>query len=300
MNTPTDWETARPDFFAPRDLRAPLGPPVFATGTGRCGTHFMAALFEKDPQYDARHADNIYAAGDAFYQYCRFHGLPVDLGGLFWSRRCFMDQAAQNQKYYFESNAIIFLNLLDLQREFDAVVLSIVRSPVGVVPSSQAQGVYKRGHCYQNPAQPIGFQYNSLLPNHFFANPVPGKDEYEWWRQLTNTGKVAWRWNHVNAAILDQLAQIPVHKQRIVPIEAFDYDAYLELSEVMPLGPVSRQTFDAIRAERPGKTGNLRPIKSPEEWQRQERSEFIAITSATAAKLGYDVERELFEIENGH
>ncbi len=276
-------------LFAKRALTCNPHFPVFTVGTGRCGTHFFGELFKHDGLYLANHADEIYPDADSFHRYCAFHKLPVDNGGLLWSRKCLMEMAENENKLYFESNAMLSLHAKYLNRNLSATVLLIVRSPLGFIPSASAQGLYNRSHVIEDFSLCAGFQYNVNRTNHNFSALIPRGKNYAWWRNLTDVGKTAWLWKTINNSVLKQFEELPEDKKRIIRIEDFNYEQYMQLGNIIKISPITQSIFEEVREKKPGKTGNLRPLRPATEWTDLERTEVLDIVGNTAARLGYDL-----------
>jgi hypothetical protein len=281
------------DDLVDREFAEIPGSPILLTGTGRCGTHFFAALFEKDPRYWSQHADDGNQVGDAFYRFCRFNRLPVDIGGFVWARRCLVDIAARHGKLYFESSALLSHNVLDFHHYLDGSVILVVRHPLDVIPSSMGQKVYDRPRRYLGDAAVFGYNYDTVTPFHAFSQLVPGGDDFAQWNSLTVAGKTAWYWNEINTAIMEQLQELPEAKKRIIRIEDFDYEEYMALSSLTPITGVSRQEFEQLRTERPGKTPGSRRRIPVSEWSTRARREVIELCRETADRFGYDVQADM-------
>jgi hypothetical protein len=273
--------------FGPRNLSVPPDPPVFAVGTGRCGTHFLAEVFRSDPLYDVRHFDDVFPTGDTFHRYCAFHGLPVDVGGLLWARQCLVDEAAREGRIYFESNGMLAFHVRELHERLGARFVLVVRNPLEVVPSLVAQGIYDSPIALDDPSLVTGFQYNVERPNHALSPLVPREPEYSSWTRLTTVGKSAWLWHTINSRTLGLLEELPEDRWRVLRIEEFDYNAYRSLGEITRISPIGQETFQALRASRPGRTSGARSLRPAREWSEREMEEVIGITRRTAEELGY-------------
>lgn len=276
-------ETRREAFYEP--FSSPP-PPVFAVGTGRCGTHFLARLLERDPRIVAYHTDNIRkSVGDSFLRYCLWNNLPVDMEGFFSQRQHLIDTATDAGKVYFESNAFLSSVIVDLFKRFQAKFVYMIRQPEDVVNSHYVKGWYQTTPVKAKQELSLGFQYDLQEPQHFFSRIVPHGEEFLRWQKLTRIGKISWMWNTINVMILHQLDQLPKDQYLMARLEDVDYIRYCHIHQfVGGVSPISSEKFDSIRKARPGKGPRQR---RSETWSEQERQEFLAQTQEARALLHY-------------
>jgi hypothetical protein len=261
--------------------------PVFALGTGRSGTHFMARLMQEDPVIDSYHLDTLnQQIADSFVCYCAWNNLPVDLEGFLASRQHLVDKAVKAGKLYFESNPYLALSATVLFERLHSRFIFIVRKPEDVVNSHYIKGWYQQQPVQADPDLSLGFQYSMDRPNHFFGRITPRGEAFERWCNLTQIGKIAWMWNTINMEILRQLEYLPQQQYRIVRLQELDYACYRDLHEFTGgLVPMSEQRFEEIRQARPGKGPKHRTADT---WTTQEWEEFLQETAQARAIFGFD------------
>jgi len=277
---------------AERRLKSPNGngaaapvtaPPAFAVGTGRCGTHFLRDLMEKDPGIAAYHHRSI--DSDAFARYCAWNRLPVDMSPFYDARRAWIDEVRSSGLLYFESEPYLSLSIVPLYERFGARFVFVVRRPEDVVNSLFVKGWYAE-EFYKADADLAPGYAPGLRGNHVFGRIVPNGEEFRRWSRLTRVGKLAWMWNALNVRTLEQLREIPEEQSVTVKLEELGYDCYRRLHAfVGGRQPMSEQEFDRIRNSKPGKGRNHR---TADVWSERERREFEAETEEGRRLLGYE------------
>lgn len=254
--------------------------PVFAVGTGRCGTHLLESLMGAVKGIDAHHIQDL--LGDSFFRYCAWNEMDVDLEGFFAPRRRWIAEAQRKGKGYFESNPYLSFHMKELAEEFDARFIFIYRHPEPVVKSHVVKGWYANSLDFTQHHKPMGFQYD-MQPNHFFGRMVPKGDEYQTWSRLTQVGKIAWMYNQVNSRVLAQVHELE-DRVFVLPVEKLDYAKYEDMCKFLGKDKVPKETtFDKIATSRPGKS--KKPTDA--EWSEKERREFKVQVSPVMESLGY-------------
>ena len=259
-------------------------PPVFAVGTGRCGTHFLQRILDGHEAVLSQHMPCM--DEDSFHRYCVWNELPVDHAAFVESVRRRVAAASEQGKVYFEANSYFSFSIPLLSRAFDAKWVFVIRNPTDVVNSHVVKGWYENAIVREDAERAPGFQPGQAV-NHTFGRILPRGAEFHRWRELTQIGKLAWMWNAVNLRIAEQLRSVPGKHKRQYKIEELDYHAYQDLFDfVGGKGPISEDTFKAIRSERPAKG---RQRKSAEDWSRREREEFLRETEKGREVFGYEM-----------
>lgn len=247
--------------------------PVFVSGVGRSGTHFIAKLFDACKQLQAWHLDDVGdQVGDAFEWYSRWYNLPVDHQGFIQSRGFLIQQAADKQKRFFESNPMIAFSLADLHQHFGGKIIIMVRHPKEVVESHFRKGWYAQLPAATSTQIP-GYGYYHKRPNHYFSRILPSQpEERTLWQLLPRLGKIAWMWQATYHRILQQMDEgLPEHC-RFVYLNSFDYQAYRDLAAWLELpSTVSEQQFQAIVKQKPGKGKKQKQLIS---WDTASRNAF--------------------------
>jgi len=112
--------------------------------------------------------------------------------------------------------------------------------------------------------------------NHALGRIMPTGEGYERWRCLTRLGKNAWYWNALYMYIKEEIDELPTTSYRIIKLEQFDYNQYLDLADLCDLGnPLSRTQFDKVTTRRPGRNKKPRDVES---WSSQEKHEYLVET----------------------
>ncbi len=263
--------------------------PIFVTGPGRSGTHFMARLFESSGQISAYHLDDVGdAVGDSFTLYSRWYGLPVSDAGFLNARGYLIQKAAQEQKRFLESNPIIAFSIDRLFSVLGGKVLIMVRHPRKVVESHYRKGWYDMHPVVQWEGQAPGYMYAHKRNNHFFSRFVPPTPtEFEKWASFTRLGKIAWMWRATYQRIIQQLEALPESRYRFVQLEGL---SYLDFAKVMQFIGVtealSASEFEEISKRRPGKGSDV-----PIEWTTQDKQIFNEQIAAVSDLFPEEINR---------
>ena len=248
--------------------------PIFITGVGRSGTHFLAKLFEQENQINAYHLDEVgNAVADSFLMYAKWHNLHIDYEGFFRSRNFLIHSAQRRGKVYLESNPYLVLFAKELLEYYPkARIIHVVRNARDVVLSHLNKG------WYENYSPAIGgdgkapfYQYQIKQANHFFGRIFPVKsEEFELWSKMTQVGKISWMWATLNNYLADSLK---VDQRRInLFIDQFDHNAYLSLGSSLGLKiDLTAEGFTEIKADKPGKT----QFKKVAGWDIREEQGFL-------------------------
>ena len=84
----------------------------------------------------------------------------------------------------------------------------LLRAPEQVVNSYLAKGWYQHPFVRENPDRPPSFQPGEEF-HHFLGRLVPSGEAFTSWQEMSRVGKLAWYWNALNAAVLEQLRALP-------------------------------------------------------------------------------------------
>lgn len=249
--------------------------PAFVFGVGRSGTHFLAECFGLSKDIHAYHLDEVgNSVADSFMMYAKWYKLPIDWAGFIASRSFLIDECRKEGKKYLESNPYLALSARELYEAYpNAKFIVSWRDPRKVVMSHYNKGWYEN---YDPSLQEYGrapsYQYGVKNPNHFFGRIFPfEKDDFSAWKQLTQVGKIAWMWQTINNHIKNELALIPEKQKKVIRIEEFDHEAYLETVAFMGLSDhADEQPFLDLVKRKPGKTKKARHTG----WGKQEEMDF--------------------------
>ena len=259
--------------------------PTFAVGTGRCGTHFLHAVLERDPTLASFHCDTRGAMlADSFMVYAQWNGLNVDHAGFVAQRRRWIAEARAEGRIYVESNPYLPLLSGILYRATQARFVFLIRRPEDVVNSEYVKGWYREAVIRSDPSLAVGIQ-PEMAPHHLFFRIMPSGEDYERWRALTRIGRIAWWWNTVNLRCWEELRKLPEKALRRIKIEEFDYASYCDIHLFIGgATPLKHKEFDKIRARRPGRAPQHR---TRADWSADEEREFLAETRTARELFGY-------------
>ena len=235
--------------------------PIFITGTGRSGTHFLAELMKRNKKLNAFHQDDInQSVGDSFERYTRWYNLKIDHSNFIMSRALLINTSKRNGLGYAESNAMLALSIGALYSNFKGKYIITIRNPKNVVESHFNKGWYSENYNI-NYEYPPGYEYFHKRSNHYFSRIYP-KTKYgkKNWKNIPRLGKIAWMWSSQYLHIIRQLNDIPSINWKIIYIDEFSYNNYTELIEWLQLDScISKTEFDKLIREKPGK-GNYNNI----------------------------------------
>lgn len=257
----------------------------FTIGTGRCGTLFLHQLLDKEPQVASSHERN--PDNETFHRYCKWHDLAVDHEGFLATKEKEIQADLETHAYSFEASPYLSLSVRELHERFGAKFILLMRQPDQVVTSFVHKGFYRRPYIVKNTNLATGYQDQSPEKVHtFFARIAPRGEFFRTWNAMTQVGKVAWFWKAWNERTLELLDQLPKDSYRIVRIEDFDYDKYLELSQFLGFqAEVTQADFDALRRSKPHAFWRKRNV---DQWSGQEIQEFEREVGGLAENFGYE------------
>jgi hypothetical protein len=291
----TGWSkvTARARLPWRKEPEAELAPMTgslegrvsFATGTGRCGTHFIAKLMEHEPEVAAIHERDPLL--QAFHRYCKWYELPIDDEGFLQTTEAHIRRDLARHQLSFESSPTLAMSITELDQRFAPRFVFLVRHPRDVVKSYLHKGWYEAPMVQQRPELALGYQAGRKF-QHFLGRIAPRGDEFAPWNRLTRVGKLAWYWSALNRAALAKAKAIPAERWRMYKLEDFDFAKYQEVATYFGFSPrLTAQKFDEIRHARPGAQKNIPPAA----WTDQEWSEFERYAKPLADELGYTISR---------
>jgi hypothetical protein len=255
---------------------------AFAVGTGRCGTHFIAKVYAREPAVASSH--ERYPTAEAFERYCRWYDLPVDQEGFLQLLANGIRSDLQGHDLSFEASAYLSLSVNALYERFGSKFVLMVRRPEAVVNSLWAKGWYLNPYVQGDPNRALGYQAGTR-PHHAFSRIGPKGDELNRWQRLTRIGKLAWFWSALNGETLRQLQCLPREHWRLVRLEAFDYESYCDLSAFLGIQPtIPPSDYRGLVQDRPGRRPRQRSVR---DWTGEERAEFEEETTRVIETLGY-------------
>jgi hypothetical protein len=254
----------------------------FAVGTGRCGTKFFAAVMARDPEIAASHERHPF--NDTFHRYCQWYGIAVDDAGFLATKRRAIGEDLSRARYSFESSGFLSLSLRALHEQLGAKILMLVRAPEQVVASYWRKGWYKNDPLLDDPNRPPTLQ-DVTLPHHSLGRTMPMGAEYERWLKLTRIGKLAWYWNRLNRALIEQAKALPKDATRMACIDAVDFDAFCDIRAFLGApANVGKVAFLQVKGSRPNASSGGGYVH---DWTAQECAEFESEVRPMAEYLGF-------------
>ena len=250
--------------------------PIFITGVGRSGTHFLARLFEKINTIKSYHLDELgNSTADSFLMYSKWFNLKIDMAGFEYSRNFFLHGCMKKRVHYCESNPYLALSVSDLSKIYPkSRFLISIRNPRAVVLSHYNKGWYEKNYTpvFSKFGSVPFYHYQIEKPNHFFGRIFPNQeDDYKEWINLSQVGKIAWMWQTINNRLMSDLKQLNLKQYKVISIDDFDFKVFQDTLEYLNLQKgFSKIEFDKLRNSRPGK---LKKRKF-EGWGKQEEDEF--------------------------
>jgi hypothetical protein len=244
--------------------------PVFVSGVGRSGTHFIAALLRLSHDIRCLHLDDVgHELGDALQIHGKWFGRIPTNDGFVNGRGFLIEESLKDKKRYVEANPLIAFSIADLIRAFGGKAIVIIRHPRKVVESHFRKG------WYENISLEFGditnYDYSAVRPVHSFSRFKPKTFEtFERWKDLTRLGKIAWMYRSTYEEMFRRLEEIHRTSWTVLYLDTFDFAAYEKLCDDCGIrDKVNKTTFDRTRDVRPGK-GTSVPIK----WDSVARTEF--------------------------
>jgi len=250
--------------------------PIFVTGVGRSGTHFLAEIFKQSNNIQSYHLDDIgNPIADSFWMYAKWYNLSIDFSGFFAGRNYLINEALKNDKQYLESNPYLALQVTDIVDQYpNSKIIITFRQPRNVVLSHYNKGWYENYvPVFSTEKKAPAYQYNIIKPNHFFGRIIPNrKEEFEQWCKLTQVGKISWMWKVINKKILEDIKVLDENNYILLDIDKFDFAKYLNICSFFGINEILNETrFNRIRKNRPGKSLTKKHV----DWDRQSEAEFL-------------------------
>lgn len=256
-----------------------VGKVVFVVGTGRCGTHFIANVIGRYPKISTTHERN--RLNESFHRYCKWYNLPVDDEGFLCEKEKEIRSDLVDYEISFEASSYLALSISELYNRFNSKFILLVRNPERVVNSFVYKGQgrndvvqwYATPYVVKDQNLAMGYQV-STRPHHFFGRIAPIGESFLQWNQLTRVGKLAWYWNAINSSAIEQLKKIPKSNWRVVKIEDFDYDHFLEIGLFLGCSSspkISKIEYDELVQNPPDSYSHIPKLNN---WTNLEMSEF--------------------------
>ena len=256
---------------------------AFAVGTGRCGTNFLYNLLKKHKDVASSH--ERLPLNDTFMRYVKWYNLNIDLKGSIEVKKELIHKDLNQASLSFESSPYLSLSIDDLSKEFSCKFILLVRHPESVIKSFINKGWYEHDFAIENSNMAPSFQpFLKIRQHHNFSRLIGYGSEFKNWSKLTQVGKLAYFYNEINNSCLNQLKQISDENYKIIKIEEFDYDNYLDLVDFLGIEkPLRFKTFESIR----NKKHNTIKLKKKYIWSSDDLKQYEKITKAIRERLHY-------------
>lgn len=259
-------------------------PPVFAIGTGRCGTKFIHCVFELELKVASSH--ERHRLNDTFHRYCKWYGIEIDHEGFLKQKEDGIRKDLSGHEISFESSSYLSLSIHELYRRFGAKFILLVRSPERVVNSYLRKGWYERPIARADACKPPSYQETNSF-HHFLGRLMPSGEKFYSWQEMSRVGKITWYWNALNANILEQFSDIPTENWKIQKLEDFSYESFLDIAQFVGIAPtVEKVDFTHLSNLRPNQ---LRGVSKICPWDAQEIAEFEREAYPMAQKFNYSL-----------
>ena len=221
---------------------------VFVTGSGQCGETFLYKLFKDNKKIEAK--DESRPSLHSYYKFSKFNNLNIDEAPLIKQLNQSIVSTNKKGKISFETSSFLSLHTKEIYSKFGSKFIILIRNPLDVAVSLKKKGWYKDKYIKQNRKKIIGYQgvaSNFHNKHHNFCRLSPKGDFFYKWNNLNQILKIKWYWNEIYSQILKDLKNIPKKNYKIIRIEDFDYNTYLELSNWIDIKPNVSQFLFNIR-----------------------------------------------------
>jgi hypothetical protein len=256
---------------------------AFAVGTGRCGTNFLYNLLKKHKDVASSH--ERLPLNDTFMRYVKWYNLNVDLKGSIEVKKELIYKDLNQASLSFESSPYLSLSIDDLSKEFSCKFILLVRHPKNVIKSYINKGWYEYDFILNESNAAPSFQpFLKIHHHHNFSRLIGNGTDFETWSKLSQVGKLAYYYSKLNKMCLDQLSKIPDNRYKIIKIEEFDYNNYLDLVDFLGIEkPLRSKTFESIK----NKKHNTIKQKKKYTWSIDDLKQYEKITKAIRERLHY-------------
>ena len=225
--------------------------PIFITGCGRSGTHFLSEIFSQNTEIDNYHLDSIgNPIGDAYQIFSKWHELPVNNYEFINSRGYLIEKAKEKNKRYLESNPLIAFSVKELYEHFGGTIIIVYRNPQKAIESHYRKGWYMLDSCFGNDIP--GYNYSIDRPNHYFSRITPKDIPYLQWKEMSRIKKIIWMWVNIYKKIVEDTATLK--NVLWLNIDEFNYEQYIKtMKKINVSSKISEQCFNRQVNNKPGK-----------------------------------------------
>jgi hypothetical protein len=207
---------------------------LFFVGTGRCGTHFTAKVFNTEKNVASHHERHPLI--ETFERYVQWYNLPVDHSGFLNLMGKGINEDLDNNTHSIESSAYLSFSMKELSRKFDAKFVLLTRDPKKMVESYIKKGWYSKKYIQEDSNLALGLQ-DEPLPHHTFSRFAPKDGLFNVWNnEYSRSAKLSWYWNALNEKVLEDAVALKDDTFRVQKIEEFDYKVYKNICEFNAMG----------------------------------------------------------------
>ena len=211
--------------------------------------------------------------------------MPIDHEGFLQTKGEEIQQDWHQSSLSFEASSYLSWSINELYDRFKSKFILIVSRPDRLINTYLGQGWYEQPFVRDQADRPPSFHGCSKF-HQFLARIAPSGRFYGHWSRMSRIGKLAWYWNTLNASVIDQFRSLPKRYYKIVRIEDFTYDKYLEIATLLGFKPtISRQEFLQMEPLPVG-LETEQPLLSS--WSSTEICEFEREVAPMAETLGYE------------
>jgi len=223
---------------------------IFVTGSGQCGETFLFNLFKNHKKIIAK--DESRPLIHSYYKFAKYNNMNIDEAPLIAQLAKVIENATKKRKIAFESSSFLALHTLQIYKEFNSKFIILLRNPFDVSYSLKKKDWYKEKYIKKDKKKIIGYQgVASSFHNkhHNFCRLSPKGKYFTKWNSLDQLLKIKWYWNEIYTEIFSNLKKIPKKNYKVIKIEDFDYNKYLELSEWIGVKPIVSKLFFNMRTK---------------------------------------------------
>jgi hypothetical protein len=203
---------------------------IFVTGSGQCGETFLFNLFKDNKKIIAH--DESRPLIHSYYKFAKYNKINIDDAPLITQLTKAIKSSHQKRKIAFESSSFLALHTHRIYKNFGSKFIILLRNPYDVSCALKKKGWYKDKYEKGDQSKIIGYQGVATgfhNKHHNFCRISPKGKYFIKWNNFHQMLKIKWYWNEIYTEIFNDLKKIPKKNYRILKIEYFDYDRYLEL-----------------------------------------------------------------------
>ena len=211
---------------------------IFITGPGKCGETFFYNIFKKNKKINAY--DERRPLLQAYYKFIKYNNINIDDAPLFDEIKKEIIQSNKKNKIYLESSSYLSFHIIDLINKFDSKIIVLLRNPRDVCLSLLKTGWYDKKYFKTSSSKILGYQGVAKTfydKHHNFSRISPKGKFFFKWNNLDPLIKTKWYWDETYKEIFKSLKGVSKQKFRVIKIEEFNYQKYLEICKWLRIKP---------------------------------------------------------------